>query len=271
MNSCRNPQKEIVPSPDFAPYVNAYTGGLLSQSSNIRIELSQELPLVDLNNELQESPFRFSPDIEGSTHWINNHTIEFVPESGSLKPGQFYKASFALGRFFEVDEHLESFEFSFHVEENHFSLTTSADILTDCVDVEGTIQLNCNIALEQAKQMLSVEGAPQHLPLKISETKTPNQFHFRISQIPRNATDYTIKVMVKGSPANVKTDEEQEVLIPAKGNFRFLSAKRIGQPENRIEITFSDPVSNSQNLKGLIEVSEAKANVLQVTKPEAAG
>ena len=49
MNSCRNPQKEIVPSPDFAPYVNAYTGGLLSQSSNIRIELSQELPLVDLN------------------------------------------------------------------------------------------------------------------------------------------------------------------------------------------------------------------------------
>ena len=54
LNSCAGSQKEIIPSSEFAPYINAYTGGVISQSSPIRIELTQDQPVVDLNNELKE-------------------------------------------------------------------------------------------------------------------------------------------------------------------------------------------------------------------------
>jgi len=34
--SCTSSKKDIVPSAEYAPYVNAYTGGVISQTSNIR-------------------------------------------------------------------------------------------------------------------------------------------------------------------------------------------------------------------------------------------
>ena len=63
-------QKDIVPSSKFSPYINAYTGGIVSQHSTIRIELTQEQPMVELNHELEKNPFRFSPSLKGITaHW----------------------------------------------------------------------------------------------------------------------------------------------------------------------------------------------------------
>ena len=59
-SSCANSKKDIIPSAEYAPFVNAYTGGVISQTSNIRIELTQDQPMVDLNNELKENPFSFS-------------------------------------------------------------------------------------------------------------------------------------------------------------------------------------------------------------------
>ena len=92
----RKQQKDIVPSAEYAPFVNAYTGGVISQTSNIRIELTQDQPMVDLNNELKENPFSFSPSLKGKAYWVSNNTIEFVPEPGTLKPGEFYEGTFQL-------------------------------------------------------------------------------------------------------------------------------------------------------------------------------
>lgn len=41
-SSCANSKKDIIPSAEYAPFVNAYTGGVISQTSNIRIELTQD-------------------------------------------------------------------------------------------------------------------------------------------------------------------------------------------------------------------------------------
>lgn len=110
--SCKQAKKDIIPSADFAPYVNAYTGGVISQTSTIRIELAQEQPMVDLNNELKDNPFSFSPSLKGKTYWVNNSTLEFVPEEGALKPGKLYEVTFKLGKFVKVDSSLKEFHFS---------------------------------------------------------------------------------------------------------------------------------------------------------------
>lgn len=62
--SCTRTQKDIIPSADYAPYVNAYTGGVISQNSTIRIELTHDQPMVDMNNELKSNPFSFSPSLK---------------------------------------------------------------------------------------------------------------------------------------------------------------------------------------------------------------
>lgn len=87
-SSCANSKKDIVPSAEYAPFVNAYTGGVISQTSNIRIELTQDQPMVDLNNELKENPFSFSPSLKGKAYWVSNNTIEFVPGARNFKAGR---------------------------------------------------------------------------------------------------------------------------------------------------------------------------------------
>lgn len=54
-SACMHSPKDIIPSAEYAPYVNAYTGGVISQSSTIRIELTHDQPMVDVNNELKDN------------------------------------------------------------------------------------------------------------------------------------------------------------------------------------------------------------------------
>ena len=62
--SCTRTQKDIIPSADYAPYVNAYTGGVISQNSTIRIELTHDQPMVDLNSELKKQSVQLFPFIK---------------------------------------------------------------------------------------------------------------------------------------------------------------------------------------------------------------
>ena len=91
--------KEITPSFEFAPYISAYTGGIISSGSGIRIEFTQEQSFVTLDKELEENYFSFTPSLKGKVRWINNKTIEFLPDSGSLISGKLYNATFHLGKY----------------------------------------------------------------------------------------------------------------------------------------------------------------------------
>jgi len=267
--SCKSNQKDIIPSAEYAPYVNAYTGGVISQNSTIRIELTQDQPMVDLNQELKDNPFSFSPSLKGKTYWVSNNTIEFVPEEGALKPGAFYEGTFRLGDFVDVDKKLEEFNFSFRVQERNFSIHTDPITVTatqpDQVTVTGEIRFSDVVKKEEVEKMLTAGSEKnKSYPIEITQTDHPTRYAFSISQITREAEDYQLEITAKGNPAGIDRTQNESILIPAKNSFRFLSAVRIDQPENGIEIIFSDPVSNTQDLKGLIDVPEVSSSIFQI-------
>ena len=268
-SSCKSNQKDIIPSAEYAPYVNAYTGGVISQNSTIRIELTQDQPMVDLNQELKDNPFSFSPSLKGKTYWVSNNTIEFVPEEGALKPGAFYEGTFHLGDFVDVDKKLEEFNFSFRVQERNFSIHTDPITVTatqpDQVTVTGEIRFSDVVKKEEVEKMLTAGSEKnKSYPIEITQTDHPTRYVFSISQIIKEAEDYQLEITAKGNPAGIDRTQNESILIPAKNCFRFLSSVRIDQPENGIEIIFSDPVSNTQDLKGLIDVPEVSSSIFQI-------
>lgn len=268
-SSCKSNQKDIIPSAEYAPYVNAYTGGVISQNSTIRIELTQDQPMVDLNQELKDNPFSFSPSLKGKTYWVSNNTIEFVPEEGALKPGAFYEGTFHLGDFVDVDKKLKEFNFSFRVQERNFSIHTDPITVTatqpDQVTVTGEIRFSDVVKKEEVEKMLTAGSEKnKSYPIEITQTDHPTRYAFSISQITKEAEDYQLEITAKGNPAGIDRTQNESILIPAKNSFRFLSAVRIDQPENGIEIIFSDPVSNTQDLKGLIDVPEVSSSIFQI-------
>ena len=267
--SCTRTQKDIIPSAEYAPYINAYTGGVISQNSTIRIELTHEQPMVDLNNELKENPFSFSPSLKGKAYWVSNNTIEFVPEEGTLKPGSLYECTFQLGKFVEVDKKLKEFNFSFRVQERNFTLSIEPLPITDAqpdeINIKGEICFSDIVKKEEVEKILTVkDGNNKSYPVEIIPTDNLTRYQFCINQVPRDTEDYQLTITANGSPARIDQTQSEEVLIPAKDSFRFLSATRIDEPENGIEVVFSAPLSDTQDLKGLIEIPELSSSVFQI-------
>lgn len=268
--SCTRTQKDIIPSADYAPYVNAYTGGVISQNSTIRIELTHDQPMVDLNNELKSNPFSFSPSLKGKAYWVSNNTIEFVPEEGALKPGTLYEGTFRLGDFIEVEKKLKEFNFSFRVQERNFTLQLESLPITAAqpneINIKGEIRFSDVVKKEEVEKMLTASDGKKSYPVEVTATDNHTRYLFSIRQIPREADDYPLTITANGNPAGIDRKQSEEVLIPAKDCFRFMSAERIDQPENGIEIVFSAPLSTTQDLKGLIEIPEISSSIFQISE-----
>lgn len=267
--SCQKSQKDIVPSAEFAPYVSAYTGGVISQASTIRVELTQDQAVVTLNSALEKNPFHFSPALKGKAYWINNHTIEFVPNEGELTPGTFYEASFRLGELVQVDRALETFPFSFRVQERHFALQVAPIEVTgaqpDKATVTGVLRFSDAVKAEAVQECLSAKGSNnKSYPVNVTPTDNPAKYTFTIAQIEREKEAFNLTIKAEGKRIELDQTRTEKIKIPAKGVFEFLSAQRIDQPENGLQLIFSDPVSNTQDLKGLIEIPELASTIFQI-------
>lgn len=265
--SC-NRTKEITPSFEFAPYISAYTGGIISSGSGIRIEFTQEQSFVTLDKELEENYFSFTPSLKGKVRWINNKTIEFLPDSGSLISGKLYNATFHLGKLMKVDKKFRSFKFSFRVLERSFSLETKGiEVFSDNpdnVNVIGELCLSDIVSIEAATAMISASYNGKLLHPLLESTDDPFVFTFIVKDIAKASHSSTLQIFANGKVIGCKQNSNVEVKIPGKNDFAFYSAKLITNPENGIRLYFTEAVSELQNLEGLIHFNKIQNYVMQI-------
>ncbi|MDR2979524.1 MAG: alpha-2-macroglobulin [Bacteroidales bacterium] len=259
-SSCKEKTRDIVPSTDFAPYISAYTGGIISSNASIYIELTENLQTVEENSEITEKLFSFTPSLKGKTYWVDQKTIQFVPDSGTLKPGTLYNGSFALDKVLPVDKSVANFEFSFRVQERNFTvkvLSTDIALATpDLVTINGEIRLSDVANLETIAKMITAKRGNDNFTPVISGTANPYIYKFEIKDIKKNRRDSHLKIVVNGKPFGASSNIEENIsaVIPAKGKFSFLSAEIMETPDRMVVLTFSNPVSPTQQIYGLIEV-----------------
>jgi uncharacterized protein YfaS (alpha-2-macroglobulin family) len=266
---CIGGSRHTAPIEDFVPYIHVYTGGMISPASAIRIELAQEQPSAVPGTLLTESPFRFSPALKGKTYWRDHRTLEFVPDEGALRAGQVYEGRFRLGDFVAVAPRLQMFTFAFRVTKPAMLMSVEPLLVTadrpDEVSVAGVLSFNIDVSKEEAGQTLSADDDKgTSYPATLTPLDDGRRYRFVIDGVPRRTDDYTLRIVGSGRPLNADDEKKVEATIPAKERFRFLSARRIDRPENGLEVTFSDPVSTTQDLKGLIDVPELSATIYQV-------
>jgi len=267
--SCKTNRQEIIPSAEYASYVNAYTGGLISSTSTIRVELTADLPMVELHSELKKNPFRFSPSLKGKAWWINNKTIEFVPEEEALKAGKLYEATFRLGDFVDVDPGMEKFTFTFRVAERYLDLHLEAPRMvsdaSDRMQIDGVVRFSEAVDPDQVAALFSFKGSNGEQPsLIVTPGEHTDRYQFSITDIRRETKEWTLEVTVDGEALGISQIKRQWIVIPAIGDFSFLAAERITYPENGIRVTFSDPLSIDQDLRGLLSLPELKEYTFQV-------
>ena len=80
---------------EFAPYIKAYTGGIVTSDAMLRIELAQEADAFP-----EEGLFSLKPSVKGTVKWDGPAAVNFIPEE-ALKEGKNYRVQFALGKVLE--------------------------------------------------------------------------------------------------------------------------------------------------------------------------
>ncbi|MDR2119385.1 MAG: alpha-2-macroglobulin [Tannerella sp.] len=256
--SCKQ-SKNIIPSSEYATYISGYTAGVIPANATVRIELAGEQSVVDLSAEVKEKLFDFSPSLKGKTYWLDNKTLEFVPEAGELKPGKVYDAVFLLSKVMALEDgRLDKFNFSFRVEEKNFVLKiTSIDVTDsekDKVAVNGEIRFSDTPDYDDVSKILAVKRGGESFSPIIEQSDDPGRFRFAVSGISKSDKDSQLEIKLSGKAVGIDKTVEEKVPIPASGPFKLIHSEIIETPGHGIRLTFSNPVSDVQDLTGLVSL-----------------
>ncbi|SHE38159.1 alpha-2-macroglobulin family protein [Dysgonomonas macrotermitis] len=259
VNSCRSEGPRTI-NPEFARYIAAFTYGTVSSSSSIQIELNQDMPAVELNKEIEDDLFEFSPKIKGKAYWTSSRSIKFVPEPGELKQGEIYDVWFKLDKVLQVEKDFKEFYFYFNVPEQNYSVdllpyspTKDNDLTWNTV--QGTISFADDAQIADIEKMFKVEGNPNDAKVKVSPTETSGKYLFTIDSLKRTSQDLVYILNVDGSPVGAKKEADKlQINIPGikQNEFSVVDVRTAYEPTECIRITFSDPLSSNQNIQGLV-------------------
>ncbi|MDR1544115.1 MAG: Ig-like domain-containing protein [Prevotellaceae bacterium] len=256
INSCGT--KEIVPIEEFTPYIAAYTGGMVQENSTIRIELT-EPAAAETQRAASSRLFSFSPKIKGKAFWIDEKTIEFTPKK-PLKRGESYTATFRLGKVTKTDKRHKNFVFTFRVEEigfyaRDFNISISEE---NRVNVAGELVFSAPVPLENVQKAAKFTLTNGQKITPIITAIDAQNFKVEINGIERKEQENKLIISINGKEFGSENSLEHEVIIPVIGVFQVMNAKIAREPETCIWVTFSDNISRSQNLDGLIIIPELR-------------
>ena len=244
----------------YTAYIASYTSGKISTRSAITLRLANPAEDAQLNTD-PTSFFSFEPTVNGKARWVGNNIVEFQP-SDPLKAGTLYNASFNLGRLMEVEKDLENFRFGFETITQNFDLQIDR-IMSDAQDamrkqvIEG--QFNTADYADSAAVIRAVsfdqEGSTLAVQWEIDKINGIAH-RFKLFGVQRKEQASKVEILVDGDDLGVSRDGKLEVPVIAFGDFEVLEAKLVKAGDPYVQISFSDPLKENQDLTGLITIED---------------
>jgi uncharacterized protein YfaS (alpha-2-macroglobulin family) len=248
----------------FSAYISAYTSGIISNESYIRILLTNETEKpIEIGKPVDKTLFDFSPEIKGTAVWVDSRTIEFRPDK-VLPANTQFKAEFYLSNVADVPEEFETFEFDFQTMVQSFEVFVDGMTTTDkktlrTQRLDGTLATADVADPAQVEKILTVmQNGKQH---KISWTHEANRttHHFSVDGIIRSEKVEKVQLHWNGEPIGTEITGSKIIEIPALGDFKVVDVKVIQSPEQYAVLQFSDPILEAQNLEGLVTLTGGSA------------
>ncbi|MCQ2973474.1 MAG: MG2 domain-containing protein [Bacteroidales bacterium] len=245
-------------NPEFAEYVSAYTDGVISKNSSVKIRLAEDFANLISDENLNNELFEFSPNIDGKCIKLDDRTLEFVPNE-SMHSGTDYLGMLKLDKISNVKENLRNFIFSFSTVPQNLKVSIDEQITTDrnslkTLAINGTVKTADFENPDNIKKCISAFIDNKELNINWITNREGKAFIFSIDNIERK--EYEQKLVIKYNGNNIDSDckGETSTEIPALNQFKVTKINVVKNPNQCVEINFSDPLKESQNLNGLVSV-----------------
>jgi uncharacterized protein YfaS (alpha-2-macroglobulin family) len=260
-------------NPAFGEYISSYTAGVVGSGSSIRLIFSQDaVDSASVGQETSVKLFQFNPAISGTTFWHDRRTVEFKP-STRLSSGQIYEVDFALSKLFEVNRDLATFEYTFQVIPQNFEVSienVKPYVKTQLgrQKIEGTLFTADFAENEAVEKMMAARQDNNTLKVTWSHAGEGKQHVFIVEDVVREEKAGMVKLAIDGASLGISQTEDKEVQIPALGDFKVMNVRVEQGNSQHVVVQFSDPLSESQNLEGLISISDLSSLDYEISDNE---
>lgn len=258
-----NSQISNNPSFDYSLYVSEHTSGEISKVAPIVFRFaSKRIEDTEVNTTLK-SAFDFTPSIDGEATWLDNRTLIFKP-SEFLSSDQKYDCNIELDDFIDdIPDTLENYNFSFKTKKQDFNVkTNNLEIINPnsikWYRITNSISLNDYESPSVIKSIISTTIDKKEQNLRWNFDSISNTHTFTLDSIERKDTKQDLRIEWDGKPIDVAFKSHRSFKINALGDFSLIDIKTQNNPDQLIQIFFSDPLLPKQNLNNLISLGKHK-------------
>jgi uncharacterized protein YfaS (alpha-2-macroglobulin family) len=233
-----------------------HTSGVVPRKSEVRVLFAGD---VGAEKKL-DGTLRVEPAIDGELTLRGTRELVLVPKA-ALTPGQEYRVTLSPKGLTGVPQDIAPYQFTFHVQTPQYELVLQ-DLESDPQQDQRMIQRGI-IATADAEDAASVEKMLRATFRGNAVTPTwthagnGREHSFTLVGIERQQAGETLSLDIDGKAIGAGGSETRSVMVPAIGEFAVVNA--VGTEEagrKQIQISFSDNLDATQDLKGLVQLSD---------------
>ena len=275
ISSCRRENNTIENDPLAGEYISGYTSGQISRSSQIIIKFTSA-PVTEEEAGSLADPgiFSISPAAEGQLLWSDASSLVFTP-SEKLEWGKVYKVKLRLDRIFKERVKARDFSFSVFTPDKDFTVDVSGLVMSDNDNTRymlpGELNTSGEFDISEAEGIISAGQSGNDLEISWQHDPLQHKHKFTVSGIERGEEEREMVLRWDGKKAGIQKSGEEKIRIPSLKDFQVLSSRVISSPAQYLVIEFSDMISRSSELAGMVVIegsgiskTESENNMLRV-------
>lgn len=234
----------------YNEYIAVFPEKMVSVTSKLDFFLKKKINATVTNDVIT-----IKPSVKGNVT-LDNNVISFVP-SEKLESNQEYKITLHLAKLYaNIDPALKDFTINVKTKELLFNIALQAPKVytKDWYFVEGVLTASDVIEKEKLAEIVRLAYKGKKAAIKFQTFENlASKVYFKIDSLQRFVDDENLKVSWSGGAIKSASKGTRELTITGKNNFKVLNVEVANTDKQRIEISFSDPIKKSQDLKGLIQ------------------
>lgn len=242
---------ENISAPAYNPYVEAFTSGSISRSAPVYLIFGQEVDSLRRTPELLKKNISIKPAVSGSWMFEDARTVVFRP-AGEFSRGTKYTVTADIAGFFDAEGKDRRFTFDF--ETRPLALRADPAQISANAGDDEKYDILINLSTPDGESPETVESLielSENLPVQWTHTADGTTHSLLLTGVSAGKESRNISVSVGANRSGVQREELLSVYVPAVTEFAVYDATYTAIPEKYVEVTFTKPLDETQNMHGL--------------------
>ena len=247
----------------FEEFVLNVTKGEIEINDKLRVVFKNAVVSEDQIGDLIDPKLiQTDPAIQGRFFWETTSIAAF--ESVNFQFDQIYNFELDLNGLLKNVKNLPKEKFRFSVHTIPLDFTVIYEPLTmykvgetgSFMKINGTLNFNSQLDSMSVEKLLNIESQSENLKVKWTHK---NKIHaFEISAILRQKSESVLTINWDLKSLKIPGEREKRFIIPSKMDFKVLNVQINPLNAREILISFSDFLDKSQELKGIVSLSDVQ-------------